>query len=88
MRDNLMIRRFKELPNENLMEDVSNAIKNEFVPHVIVGKLENYQKKEEILKIQQDLRRASKSTDFCVSEQFPAAAVVDRGNEVLVRTPA
>lgn len=92
-----MIQRFEELPNENMMEDVSNAIKKEFginlnfvrihrvgpprrspVPRLIAGKLENYQKKEEILKIQRDFRRASKSTDFYVSKQFPAAVVEER----------
>lgn len=97
MRDNLMIHRFKEIPNENLMEDVPNAIKKEFgvdlkfvrihrvgpprrgpVPRLIVGKLENYQKKEEILKIQRDFRRTSKPTAFHVSEQFPAAVVEER----------
>lgn len=88
MGDNLMIQRFEELPNENLMEDVPNAIKKEFgidlnfVRIHRVGppgrSLENYQKKEEILKIQRDFRRASKSTDFYVSKQFPAAEVEER----------
>lgn len=48
------------------------------VPRIIVGRLEHYDKKEEILQIQRDLSRSSKETPFHVSEQFPAALVEER----------
>lgn len=97
MRDNILIHRFKESSNENLMLDIPSAIKKVYgvdlkfvrihrigpprrgpVPRTIVGKLEHYDKKEEILQIQRDFRRSSKETPFHVSEQFPAALVEER----------
>lgn len=97
MRDNILIHRFKESPNQNLMLDIPSAIKKVYgedlkfvrihrigpprrgpVPRTIVGKLEHYDKKEEILQIQRDFRRSSKETPFDLTEQFPAALVEER----------
>lgn len=99
MRDTILIHRFKESSNENLMLDIPSAIKKVYgvdlkcvrihrigpprrgpVPRTIVGKLEHYDKKEEILQIQRDFRRLLKETPFHVSEQFPAALVEERNH--------
>lgn len=58
------------------------------VPRIIVGRLEHYDKKEEILQIQRDLSRSSKETPFHVSEQFPAALVEERKHLFAFWAPA
>lgn len=86
MQDNILIHRFKESPNENLMMDISSTIKKVYgvdlkfvrihpigpprrgpVPLTIVGQLEHYDKKEEILQTRRDFRRSSKETSFHLS---------------------
>ena len=47
-------------------------------PRPIVGKLENPEKKEEILRIQREFRQTLKQTPFYVSAQSPAAQVEER----------
>nr|XP_022333002.1 uncharacterized protein LOC111130341 [Crassostrea virginica] len=97
MRDNLLIHRFAEKANENLMVEVPIEIKKVYgidvrfvrihrmgpmrngkIPRIIVGKLEKYEMKEDVLQSQRQLRQQQQETPFHVSPQYPSSLVENR----------